>query len=104
MARAVYPERTVAFLRDTRPDSLYHPGEDLGNNVAFRVSVYFLAGWSITIFIFCAVITAVPWYSVDFNLGATLPIRNLVSLGRFLGGWAHFHYLFETNDSSTQNW
>lgn len=61
------------FYETPMSDNPYRPGEDLGNNVVFRVSVYILAGWSISIFIFCAVITAVPWYDVGLNLGATLP-------------------------------
>ena len=67
------PGQPFIFFETPRPGSHYRRGEDLGNNMAFRVSVYILVGWSITIFIFCAVITAVPWYDVRLELGATLP-------------------------------
>lgn len=72
------------FFETSRPDSLYRPGEDLGNNVVFRVSVYILACWSIVIFIFCAVITAVPWYDVSLNLGGTLPYATWFLWSSFL--------------------
>jgi hypothetical protein len=78
------PSQPFIFFETPRPDSLYRPGEDLENNVVFRVSVYILAGWSITIFIFCAVITAVPWYDVGLNLGATVPYATWFLWSSFL--------------------
>jgi hypothetical protein len=78
------PSQPFIFFETPRLDSLYHLREDLGNNVVFRVSVYVLAGWSITIFTFCAVITAVPWYNVGLNLGATLPFATWFLWSSFL--------------------
>lgn len=80
-AESTTPSHPFIFFQTPGPDS---PLEDLHNNEVFRVSVYILAGWSISTFIFCAIITAVPWYNVTLNLGAMIPFATWFSWSTLL--------------------
>lgn len=71
------PNHSSLTFDTFRPNTPFNIEDEFAkHNRAFRLSIYALAAWSISVFIFVAVITAVPWYNFAFQLASILPFAS----------------------------